>query len=486
MIGPVAGFTLMNQDGQVTTLANLSNHVWVADIIFTRCAGSCPIMSKQMKSLQDALPPASQAKLVTLTTDPDFDTPPVLKKYGERFGADSNRWMFLTGTKLEIGRLAANSLKLSAVPVKPEDQQNPADLFIHSTIFVIVDKHARLRGTFETEGDGGELDQRPAAHHRHRGPTRTRDDDHSRPARRQCLAQRPERGFPDRRLYFHPAKKPDGAPQLHDRGVRHLDCFFDLLPDLSHLARRGIASRADAVLEPQWFRPIYLVILLTHTVLAVVIVPMILVTLNRARRQNFEAAQKNRPLDVAVVDVCFRDRRGGLSAALPDFPANRTRRRSNVSMNPNPHLPNVRIHASQFPEEVRRDLLDSLRTRRVNHKFHYDSVKQTQKWLALHQAYSPTRNDADCRAVYEQGFKAAAAQIKSKAVHVIGLGCGGGQKDTRLLKLLKSRGREIFYTPCDVSTAMVLVARQTALAVVPEKNCFPFVCDLATADDLSG
>jgi uncharacterized SAM-dependent methyltransferase len=144
----------------------------------------------------------------------------------------------------------------------------------------------------------------------------------------------------------------------------------------------------------------------------------------------------------------------------------------------------VLIHASQFPENVRRDLIESLRARRVNHKFHYDSVKQTQKWLALHQAYSPTRNDADCAAIYDQGFAAAAARIKSKAVHVIGLGCGGGQKDTRLLKLLKTRGRETFYTPCDVSTAMVLTARQTALAIVPEKNCFPFVCDLATADDL--
>jgi L-histidine N-alpha-methyltransferase len=145
---------------------------------------------------------------------------------------------------------------------------------------------------------------------------------------------------------------------------------------------------------------------------------------------------------------------------------------------------NVVIHASQFPEKVRRDLVGSLRTRRVNHKFHYDSVRQTQKWLALHQAYSPSRHDADCRAIYEKGFKTAAAQIKAKRVHVIGLGCGGGQKDTQLLKLLKARDREIFYTPCDVSTAMVLVARRTALAVVPEKNCFPFVCDLATADDL--
>jgi len=145
---------------------------------------------------------------------------------------------------------------------------------------------------------------------------------------------------------------------------------------------------------------------------------------------------------------------------------------------------NLTIHASQFPENVHRDLLESLRSRRVNHKFHYDSVKQTQKWLALHQAYSPTRNDADCRVIYEKGFAAAEEGIKAGKVHVIGLGCGGGQKDTRLLKLLKSRGREIFYTPSDVSTAMVLVARQTALAVVPERNCFPFVCDLATAGDL--
>jgi cytochrome oxidase Cu insertion factor (SCO1/SenC/PrrC family) len=156
VIGPVADFALTNQDGRAVTLADLTNHVWVADIIFTRCAGPCPVMTQSMKSLQDALPPASRAKLVTLTTDPEFDMPPVLKKYAERFGADSNHWMFLTGTKMEIGKLAANSLKLSAVPVKPEDQKDAADLFIHTTIFVIVDKRARLRGTFETQGEGVE------------------------------------------------------------------------------------------------------------------------------------------------------------------------------------------------------------------------------------------------------------------------------------------------------------------------------------------
>lgn len=148
-------------------------------------------------------------------------------------------------------------------------------------------------------------------------------------------------------------------------------------------------------------------------------------------------------------------------------------------------LINVAIHASQFPEKVRQDLLESLRARAVNHKFHYDSVKQTQKWLALHQAYSPSRNDADCAATYDKAFEAAAAGLKADKIHLIGLGCGGGQKDTRLLELLKSRRKEVSYTPCDVSTAMVLTARKTALAAVAENNCFPIVCDLMHADDLA-
>jgi protein SCO1 len=152
VISPVADFTLTNQDGKVTTLADLTNHVWVADIIFTRCASSCPIMSSQMKSLQEALPPDNKAKLVTLTCDPDYDTPPILKKYGEHYDADFHRWMFLTGTKKELAGLATSSLKLGVTPVLPQDRTEPTDFFIHSTIFVVVDKQARLRGIFQTEG----------------------------------------------------------------------------------------------------------------------------------------------------------------------------------------------------------------------------------------------------------------------------------------------------------------------------------------------
>ena len=154
VFGQVADFALTNQNGQAVTLADLRGHVWVADIIFTRCAGPCPRMTRQMKLLQDALPSGSRAKLVTLTTDPEFDTPEVLKAYAARFEANPGRWLFLTGTKKEIGALAIDSLKLTAIEKKAEERNDAADLFIHSTIFVVVDRQGRLRGIFETEGEG--------------------------------------------------------------------------------------------------------------------------------------------------------------------------------------------------------------------------------------------------------------------------------------------------------------------------------------------
>src|ERR1035437_1580216 len=152
--GQIADFALTNQNGRAVSLADLRGRVWVADIIFTRCPGPCLKMTKQMKAIQDALPPDSPTKLVTLTTDAEFDTPPVLKAYAERFGADPRRWMFLTGTRKDIAKLAIDSLKLTAIEKKPEERESPQDLFVHSTIFVIADKRGQLRGVFETTGEG--------------------------------------------------------------------------------------------------------------------------------------------------------------------------------------------------------------------------------------------------------------------------------------------------------------------------------------------
>ncbi|MEY4385879.1 MAG: hypothetical protein RLY20_1162 [Verrucomicrobiota bacterium] len=153
VISQLAPFTLTNQVSETVTLDTLKGHAWVGDIIFTSCAGPCPTMTRKMRELQDALPGGSSAKLVTLTTDPDTDTPAVLRNYAGKFGANVAQWHFLTGDKVTIGRVAIDGLKLTAVPKKPEERNDAADLFVHSTIFVVVDKHGQLRGTFQTQGD---------------------------------------------------------------------------------------------------------------------------------------------------------------------------------------------------------------------------------------------------------------------------------------------------------------------------------------------
>ncbi len=147
-------------------------------------------------------------------------------------------------------------------------------------------------------------------------------------------------------------------------------------------------------------------------------------------------------------------------------------------------LAHVAVHSSLFPENVQRDLLQSLRTRRIDPKFHYITYKQSRKWLALHEAWSPSRLDPDCAAIYDRSFLAAVGALHSSRVRLIGLGCGGGQKDARLLGSLTGQGRELSYTPCDISLALVLTSSLAAQTAMPGIRCDPLVCDLAAAVDL--
>lgn len=153
VIGPVPAFALTNQEGKNVSLETLKGHVWLADIIFTRCAGPCPEMTRKMRELQDALPAESTARLVSLTTDADYDTPEVLQKYAAKNGAKADRWNFLTGDKRAVANLAIDGLKLTAIEKPAAERTDPADLFVHSTIFVLVDKAGQLRGVFQTQGE---------------------------------------------------------------------------------------------------------------------------------------------------------------------------------------------------------------------------------------------------------------------------------------------------------------------------------------------
>jgi protein SCO1 len=151
VLGSLPDFALKDQKDQKVTLASLHGDVWIADVIFTRCAGQCPVMSAHLQQIQDTLPAGLPVKLVSFTTDPDFDTPAVLKKYAARFGARDGQWIFLTGSKTALHDAAAHGLKLSVAEKPPGERDNADDLFIHSQKLVLIDQDGQIRGYFDGE-----------------------------------------------------------------------------------------------------------------------------------------------------------------------------------------------------------------------------------------------------------------------------------------------------------------------------------------------
>jgi len=140
-LGPVPDFTLTREDGSTfDTSKTLRGKVWIGDFIFTNCPGPCPRMTQFMKRLQDQTRGIDDLRLVSITVDPDRDTPQVLAAYAKRFGADPARWSFLTGSKSELHHLSKDVFKLGDV----------APDFEHSTRFVLVDKLNRIRGYYGT------------------------------------------------------------------------------------------------------------------------------------------------------------------------------------------------------------------------------------------------------------------------------------------------------------------------------------------------
>jgi len=147
----------------------------------------------------------------------------------------------------------------------------------------------------------------------------------------------------------------------------------------------------------------------------------------------------------------------------------------------------VRIHPSQFPRRVAAAMHASLKARRMNHKFHYDTVRQTLRWLRVHTAYSPACTDTAGTTLYSKAAIAAATLLRNREdVDVISLGSGGGQKDAHVLSALEAMhpGVRRRYVPVDVSAGLALISRDAALGVgVASQDIVPYVMDLAEAPD---
>ena len=147
--GIVPDFSLTRQNGNTLLKADLLGHPWIADFIFTRCAGQCPAMSTTMAGLQSELRSLEDLRFVSFSVDPKWDTPAVLAKYSQRFGADPKRWTFVTGPKDDVFRISRQGFKLG-VDENPPDAPNIAvEPIMHSSSLVLVDAKGKIRGYYD-------------------------------------------------------------------------------------------------------------------------------------------------------------------------------------------------------------------------------------------------------------------------------------------------------------------------------------------------
>ena len=137
VIRAVPEFSLTDQNGQTVTNADLRGKIWIADFVFTRCKGPCPLMTARMLEMQKALTKTPEVKLVSVTVDPAYDTPEVLKAYAEANFADPERWKFLTGDKAVIEKLVTEGFMQHL----SEEGGEP----VHGTMFLIVDGNGMVR-----------------------------------------------------------------------------------------------------------------------------------------------------------------------------------------------------------------------------------------------------------------------------------------------------------------------------------------------------
>jgi cytochrome oxidase Cu insertion factor (SCO1/SenC/PrrC family) len=146
--GSVPQFWLVERSGKTTTLADLRGSIWIADFIYTTCQDTCPMQTAEMAQLQEQWKDRAGLKLVSFSVDPEKDTTTVLSRYAERYKADAQRWLFLTGAKEEISRLVQEGFRLSAVAL-PGDG-NVGSVIMHSPRFVLIDKQAQIRGYYDS------------------------------------------------------------------------------------------------------------------------------------------------------------------------------------------------------------------------------------------------------------------------------------------------------------------------------------------------
>ncbi len=151
----VPPFSFTERSGKMITNRDLAGKIWIADFVYTTCPGPCPLITANMARLQNSILGDPNVQLVTFTVDPQTDTPAVLAKYADHFGADANRWWFLTGPEKPLDDLIQNGF-LQVVQDNRGQPVQPGQFTVtHSTYMALVDGDGNVRGFYDGVGPDG-------------------------------------------------------------------------------------------------------------------------------------------------------------------------------------------------------------------------------------------------------------------------------------------------------------------------------------------
>ena len=143
-IGKVPEFKYTNQDGKLISNSFYKNKVYLIEFFFTTCPTICPIMNENMVKIQNEFYGNLDFGIASITINPEYDTPEILKEYAKSHGATLKNWNFLTGDKTSIYSFANKGLALYA-GVNSEAEGG----FEHSGMFALIDKNGNIRSRFD-------------------------------------------------------------------------------------------------------------------------------------------------------------------------------------------------------------------------------------------------------------------------------------------------------------------------------------------------
>jgi len=155
VLGDAPNFTLVTHQDQPVSLDSFADQALVVDFIFTRCPDVCPMLSERLIQLQGDVPdgPTLPVRFLSISVDPEFDSPEVLASYASKFAGDMDRWVLATGPKADMEATLAGFQQGVSDAGLTEDGE--VSIF-HSQRFLLVDGQGRIRGFHSVDNAGYE------------------------------------------------------------------------------------------------------------------------------------------------------------------------------------------------------------------------------------------------------------------------------------------------------------------------------------------